>query len=341
MALRAFVTGGTGFLGANLVAALNELGLTARVLRRESSSLLALEGLTYETAVGDVLDPAEQLAEAMAEPDWVFHVAAVSDYWRQGKERIYRVNVDGTRNVLAAAKMAGVKRLVFTSSGTALGLPAGGEMLNEESQFNLKPDAWPYAHSKHLAEVEVRRACDDGLNCVIVLPTITIGPRDLNLGGGSIITEAARGLARVYPPGGSNFAAAVDVVGGHIAAAELGRSGERYILGGENLAYKQAVQVICEIVGRPPPKIGLPAWSLPPIALVAGGARAVFGNRIPFEPGQVRLSGHAVFFDSSKAVAELGLTTTPFRVAVKSAYDWYNSHGFLASPSDTIQSNRR
>jgi dihydroflavonol-4-reductase len=282
--------------------------------------------------VGDVLDPAEQLAEAMAECDWVFHAAAVSDYWRQGKDRIYQVNVDGTKNVLAAAQMAGIKRLVFTSSATTLGLPAGGQVLNEDSQFNLKPDAWPYAHSKHLAEDEVRRACDEGLNCVMVLPTITIGARDVNLGGGSIITETARGLARVYPPGGSNFAAVADVAGGHIAAAELGHVGERYILGGENLTYKQVLDIICEIAGRPSPRIGLPTWSLPPIALLASGARAVFGDRIPFEPGQVRLSGLTVYFDSSKAVTELGLAATPFRVAAQQAYDWYNGHGFLAKP---------
>lgn len=325
----AFVTGGTGFLGANLVAGLNEAGIGARILRRQSSSLLALEGLTYESVQGDVLDPPEKLAGLMDGCEWVFHVAAVSDYWRQSAEWIHTVNVGGTRNVLVAARLAGVKRLVYTSSATALGLSDDGEVRNEQSDFNLKPKEWPYAYSKYLAEGEVKRACDDGLACVIVLPTISIGPRDLNLVSGSIIVEVARGLAKVYPPGGTNFVAVGDVVAGHIAAAENGRLGERYLLGGQNMTHREALEVVCEIVDRPPPKIGLPPWSLPPIAVTSSALRAVFGNRIPFEARQVRLSGRKIYYDASKAVRELGLPRTSFRVAAKSAYDWYNDNGFL------------
>ncbi len=332
IANRAFVTGGTGFLGANLVAGLNVAGIQARVLRRQSSSLLALEGLTYESVEGDVLDSPEKLAGLMDGCEWVFHVAAVSDYWRQKPDWIHKVNVDGTRNVLTAAQMAGVQRLIYTGSGSALGLPAEGELLNEQCDFNLKPEQWPYAYSKYLAEDEVRRACDDGLACVVVLPTLVIGPRDLNLVAGSIIVEAARGLARVYPPGGTNYVAVSDVVAGHITAAKMGRVGERYVLAGENITHKEAVEVVCEIVGRPPPKLGLPPWSLPPIAAAVNALRLVFGNRIPFEARQVRLSGCKIYFDASKSVQELGLTRTSFRVAAKRAYDWYNDNGFLERP---------
>jgi dihydroflavonol-4-reductase len=285
--------------------------------------------LAYEPVVADVLEPPGTLAQKMAGVDWVFHMAAVADYWRQDSAWLYKVNVEGTRNVLAAARMAGVRRLVYTSSASSLGLPSGDETLNETSQFNLKPDEWPYAHSKHLAETEVRRACDAGLECVIVLPTVSIGPRDLNLISGSIIIEAAKGLARVYPPGGSNYVAAEEVVGGHIAAAKRGRVGERYILGGENLSHRQATEIVCEIVGRRPPGVGLPSWSLRPLALAVQGARAVLGNRVPFESRHVILSGMNLYFDPSKAVQELGLRIRPFRQAAKSAYDWYNDHGFL------------
>lgn len=330
MHIRALVTGGTGFLGANLVAGLNEAGVRPLITRRESSSLLALEGLDYEAVLGDVLAPPEKLAGLMEGVDWVFHVAAVADYWRQDSDWLYRVNVEGTRNVLAGARMAGVKRLVYTSSASSLGLPEDGEILTEASRFNLKPQEWPYAHSKHLAEIEVRRACDAGLACVIVLPTVSIGPRDLNLISGSIIVEAARGLARMYPPGGSNYVAAEEVVAGHIAAADRGQVGQRYILGGENLSHRRATEIVCEIVGRRPPRIGLPAWSLGPLALAVRGARALLGNQIPFDERHVRLSGMNLYFDSAKAVEELGLQITPFREAAKNAYDWYNEHGFLA-----------
>jgi dihydroflavonol-4-reductase len=329
MAIRALVTGGTGFLGANLVAGLNELGVEVILTRRESSSLLALDGLTYKAVLADVVDPPEKLAGVMEGVDWVFHVAAVADYWRQEAGMIYRVNVDGTKNVLRAARMAGVKRFVYTSSASSLGFPTGDEILTEESQYNLKPQEWPYAHSKHLAEIEVRQASDEGLEAVIVLPTVSIGPRDINLISGSIIVEAARGLARVYPPGGTNYVAAENVVAGHIAAAEIGQVGERYILGGENISHKQATEIVCDIVGRPPPKIGLPSWSIVPLALTVSGARAILGNRIPFDARQVHISSMDLFFDSSKAVEALGLQITSFRAAAENAYAWYNAHGFL------------
>jgi dihydroflavonol-4-reductase len=329
MSFTALVTGGTGFLGANLVAGLNKLGIRPLITRRASSSLLALEGLDYESVIADVLASPETLSELMAGLDWVFHVAAVSDYWRQDSQVIYRVNLDGTKNVLAAARMAGVKRLVYTSSASALGLPVGDEILTEANQFNLEPRKWPYAHSKHLAEIEVRRACDAGLDCVIVLPSVCIGPRDLNLISGSIIVEVARGLARVYPPGGVNYVDAEEAVAGHIAAAQRGRTGERYLLGGENLSSRRAIEIVCGIVGQPPPRIGLPYWSLGPLALAVRGARAIFGNRIPFDERHVRLSGLNVYYDPAKAVRELGLKLTPFQLAAKKAYDWYNEHGFL------------
>jgi dihydroflavonol-4-reductase len=329
VSIKAFVTGGTGFLGANLVAGLNESGKEAVVMRRESSSLLALEGLKYESVIGDVLDPPERLAGLMEGADWAFHVAAVSDYWRQDKARLYNVNVEGTKHVLAAAQLAGVKRLVFTSSASCLGLPEGNEILTEESQYNLKPGEWPYADSKHLAEIEVQRACDAGLECVIVLPTISIGPRDLNLISGSIIVEAARGLARVYPPGGSNYVDVEQVVSGHLTAAEVGRVGERYILGGDNMTNRAAIEIVCEIVGRPPPKIGLPSWSMEPLAVLVSGARAILGNRIPFNARHVRISGIELYFDPAKAVDELGLQISSFRQAAKNAFDWYNEHGYL------------
>ena len=151
MPISTFITGGTGFIGANLVAYLNAQNVVARVLRRESSSVEALEGLDYEICIGDILDSPDSLAEKMAGCDWVFHTAAVSDYWRQNKKQLYRVNVDGTRNVLTAARLAKVKRFVFTSSLAAMGIPTNGQLLNESSEYNLLPNEFPYGHSKYLA----------------------------------------------------------------------------------------------------------------------------------------------------------------------------------------------
>jgi dihydroflavonol-4-reductase len=327
--MKAFITGGTGFIGANIVAALNQQGIAARVLRRERSSLLALEGLEYGSAVGDILQTPDELAEQMAGCEWVFHVAAVSDYWRQGTDWLYKVNVEGTKNILVAARMAGVGRLVHTSSLAAMGLPQPGELLNESSQFNLKPKQWPYGHSKHLAEIEVHRAVEEGLSAVIVNPTVVLGPRDINEISGSIVLEVARGLLRFSLPGGVNYVDVADVAAGHIAAAQHGIVGERYILGGANLTHKEAITTIGEIVDKPPPSFGVPAWILPFAAVGVSIGRFFLGNKIPMDANQVRMSGATVYADIRKAKQDLNLPETPFKTAVQRTYDWYNSHGYL------------
>ncbi len=329
MPIRSFITGGTGFIGANLVAYLNTQNTVARILRRESSSIEALEGLEYEVSIGDILDRPDSLAEKMAGCDWVFHAAAVSDYWRQNKKQLYRVNVDGTRNVLAAAELAKVKRFVFTSSLGAMGVPTNGQLLNESSYFNLQPRQFPYGHSKYLAEKEVKNATDAGLPGIIVNPSVVLGPRDVNLISGSIIVEAAKGRLRVYPPGGVNYVAAEDVAAGHYEAALNGRIGERYILAGENLTHYEAAKIICRVIGRKPPSFGLPPWSLSIFAVGVSGARSFLGNRIPLDANQVRISGKKIYADDSKTREELNLPRTPFVDAVQKTFDWYNKRGYL------------
>jgi dihydroflavonol-4-reductase len=328
--MRALVTGGTGFIGANLVAGLAEREIQARVLRRAESSEQALEGLVYETVIGDVLDEPDVLARAMEGCDWVFHVAAVSDYWRQDRDRLYRVNVEGTRRVVTAAKRAGVHRLVFTSSLAAMGVPAErGRLLTERDRCNLPPARFPYADSKCQAEDVVMEAVAAGLDGVIVNPSVVLGPRDVNEISGAIILEAARGLLRFTVPGGMNFIDVQDVVAGHIAAAERGRVGERYILGNHNLAYDEAIAIICDVVGRPRPRLHVPAWILPPVAVAVRAARWVFGNLVPLDENQVRMLSAVVYADNSKARRELDLPQTPFRATVQQTYNWYNGHGYL------------
>ncbi|MDT8306328.1 MAG: NAD-dependent epimerase/dehydratase family protein [Anaerolineae bacterium] len=327
--MRALVTGGTGFIGANLVAELNERGIAARVLHRPRSSLVALDGLYFESVHGDILEEPEQLARAMEGSEWVFHVAAVSDYWRQGREWLYRVNVEGTRNVLAAAQLAGVRRLVFTSSLTAMGTSPCSRPLDESNHLSQSPQQFPYAHSKVLGEQAVQQAIAGGLDAVIVNPSVVLGPRDVNRGGGSIILEAARGLLRFSAPGGANFIAVEDVVAGHLAAAERGRTGERYILGAHNLTFDEVTATVCEVVGRRPPLFRLRRWMLPPVAVGVAVARGLFGNRIPLDATHVRLMGACTYADSSKARREFDLPQTPFPTMVKRAYNWYRVNGYL------------
>jgi dihydroflavonol-4-reductase len=337
----AFVTGGTGFVGSNLVAALTSRGIRVRVLRRPTSSMAGLDGQACEMCVGDVLDGVDTLAAAMAGCTWVFHTAAISDYWRyRGRNRLYRTNVEGTRNVLAAALRAGVERLVLTSSIAALGIPAPGRQLTEADHFNLLPRRFPYGHSKHLAECELHRAVAAGLAAITVNPSVVIGPRDVNRIASAMVVEAARGRLRVAAPGGTNFVAVSDVVQGHIAAAERGRVGERYILAGENLSFRDAFATVCDSVDRPAPEVVLPRWTVPVAAAAVGAARFVVGPRLPIDGKQMRLSSAGIYADGSKARKELGVPFTPFRAAVESAYDWYLENHYLPKQA-TIPETRR
>jgi len=324
--MKALVTGATGCVGANVVAALLERGYVVRGMHRRTSRLDALEGLEVERVEGDLFDPSS-LMRAMEGCDWVFHAAAVSDYWRTPPEVIYRVNVEGTRNVVEAALRAGVRRLVYTSSVGALGVPVDGRLLDESAIFNLPPHRFPYGHSKHLAEGVVREALARGLDAVIVNPAAVMGPRDVHWIGGSLLWEVRRGTAWFAPPGGTCWAAATDVGRGHVLAAERGRSGERYILGGENLTHREALEVVAEIVGGRSPWLTLPRFLMGPVERVT--AVLCRRTRLPFSPEQVWLSAREIYCDSSKAVQELGYSQTPFRVAVELAYRWYRERGWL------------
>ncbi|MBN1317663.1 MAG: SDR family oxidoreductase [Anaerolineales bacterium] len=326
--MKALITGGTGFLGANLVKGLTESGHEARILKRPTSQMDALEGLVFKEAVGDILDE-KSLMKAMDGCDWVFHVAAVSDYWRQGVDWLYRVNIEGTKTVLRAAQATGVKRLVYTSSAAALGVSTDGQPMDETNTFNISPRRFPYGHTKHLAELEVQQAIRAGLDAVIVNPAVVIGPRDINKVSGSLVIEVARGLVRFYLPGGVNYVAVEDVVAGHIAAAEKGRTGERYILGGHNIPHREAIDVIVQVTNGPRPLFTVPFWAIEPIAIGVAAARKVFGNRIPINSNQVRMSGQRLYFNTDKAVRELEMPQTPFRTAVERAFRWFKDNGHL------------
>jgi dihydroflavonol-4-reductase len=337
--MKALVTGSTGFVGANLCAALVAHGWSVRALHRASSRLTALEGIPVEHAIGDVNEP-HSLAVAMRGCDVVFHVAAVADYWRQSAEKLYRVNVEGTRAVCQAALEAQISRLVFTSSVASLGIPKPGQPADESHEFNLPPERFRYGHSKLLAEGVVHEFVARGLDAVIVNPSIILGPGDLNEISGSIVTQVARrrSASLVYPPGGVNYIDVQDVCAGQIAAAEhatllragRGRTGERYILAAHNLTHHEAMKTVAEVVGTPQPCIGIPRVLVGPLAALLDLAAKIAGRPLPMNGDQMRLSTEMVYFDASKAIGELGLPQTPFRETVERTYQWYKAHGYVA-----------
>ncbi len=326
--MKALVTGGTGFVGSHIVRALGEAGHTARVLHRSSSKLDALTGLDYESALGDILDETA-LEAACQDCNWVFHVAAVADYWRADHSKMFEANVEGTRRVLKAARDAGVKRVVFTSSAAAVGLRTDGQPSNERVPFNLSPDHFPYGYSKVLAERVVQEAVSEGQDVVVVNPVVVMGPGDLNMISGSYILQIKR-LARLVPvpPGGIAVIDVRDVARMHLAAAEFGRSGERYLLNTANYSQREWMGMIADVVGVPRPFITAPTFVLPIAANIIEFLRRV-GIPTPIDGDQTRLGAYNIQFDGSKAWAELGEPQIDMLTSLQDTYRWYSEHGFL------------
>jgi dihydroflavonol-4-reductase len=320
--VKVFVTGATGFVGSHLVRLLLQEGHQVRILRRQKSSLAALEGLDVEHIVGE-LDDEAALTRQLSGIDWVFHVAAVADYWRNGKEAIYRANVDGTAALLRASEKAGVGRFIFTSSVAAIGHRAYGITADETTYFNVDPNLSPYGHSKFLAEAEVLRAVKRGLDGVIVNPSVILGPGDINQISGSLILEIARGnLPVMSQQGGTNFIDVRDVAAAHLAAAEKGRRGERYILGAVNMTHKAFTRLVCKVIGVRPPIIPAPGFAVPAAATLVDLGRSL-GLQIPAEGNQLRLSRMDIYVNTRKMNSELYQPQIDIQQSIQDTYDWY------------------
>lgn len=322
----ALVTGATGFIGSAVCRALLEQGHQVRALHRPTSSLEPLEGLHLERLEGDILLP-HSLHAPMQDVQVVFHTAAQAAYWRF-PEQVIRAAIEGTYNVAHAASEVGVRRLIITSSIAAMGIPPQGELLDETCTFSLPMTHFPYGYAKYQAELQALDSASEGLEVVIVNPTVVIGPGDRHRISGSLIIEAARGRTFLWIEGGLNLVHLEDVVAGHLAAAAHGRPGERYILGGENLSYRQIFNTLSDIVQRRPP------WLKLPHSLIEPAARAVevLGRVVPLplDGNQLRMSRHYLYCDISKAARELGLSKPlPFRQAAEDAFHWYRTHGFV------------
>lgn len=322
------VTGGTGFIGSNLAAALIREGYSVRVLRRPESDMRALGDLKVESCLGDLRNPAS-IREAVKGCDTVFHTAAMISYWRKERPLMGEINVGGTRTIVEACLEAGVKRLIHTSSTAAIGFPASGGVADESVAYNWHPYDVGYRNSKHAAEEEVHRGVSLGLDAVLVNPSIVIGPRDIHFHGGQLIRDVYRKKIFYYISGMLNVTYVDDVVQGHLSAARLGRKGERYILCGETLTRKEVLTTIAEVVGGIPPLFKVPT---PMIRLVTAGSElvsAVAGKK-PWISSELMAGNELEYrLSSHKAESELGYTITPFREAVRRTFDWYRLHGYL------------
>ncbi len=327
----AFITGATGFVGSHVARVLAEQGATLRLLVRPGSNTGNLEGLSADCARGDLRDPAS-VEKAVAGCDVVFHVAADYRLWVRDPEQMYRSNVEGTRTVLEAARKAGVRRVVCTSSVATMGFTSNGHPADEDSPVALEDMIGPYKRSKFMAEQVAIEAAKSGVDLVVVNPTTPVGEKDIKpTPTGRIIVDFLKKKFPAYVDTGLNLVDVTECARGHVAALEKGRSGERYILGGENLTLKQILDKLAAITGLPSPKVQVPQF----VAMAAGVVdEMITGRLLGREPratiDEVRMARKKMYVSSTKAERELGWQVVPVDGALKRAVDWFQANGYVA-----------
>ena len=327
--MRALVTGATGFVGSAVARALCGAGWQVRALTRAGSDRRNLRELPLELAPGDLGDM-RSLEEAAAGCEVLFHVAADYRLGVADPGQLYRANVEGTRNVLDAARRTGVRRVVYTSSVATVGLPPDGTAGDEDTPVTLSDMIGHYKRSKFLAEELVRESVRGGAPVVIVNPSTPVGPGDLKpTPTGRMVLDAAAGRSPAYVDTGLNIVHVDDVAAGHLQAFERGRIGERYILGGENMTLREILTQITRLAGRSPPCIRLPHAALLPIAYASEAFARATGAATRVTVEAVRLARKHMYFSSAKAMRELGYSWRPPSAAFEDAIAWFRKEGLL------------
>ena len=326
--MKVLVTGATGFVGGAVARALVRAGIDVRVLARSESELKNLEGLMVEQRVGDLRDPAS-LRKALTGCQQLYHVAAHYALWAKDPSIFYDINVTGTRNLLEAAREAGIERTVYCSTIGAIGLPPRGGLGTEDTPVSLDQMAGHYKRSKYLAEQEVLKLAKAGLPVVIVNPSAPVGAGDVKpTPTGQIIVDFMKGRMPAYIETGMNIVDVDDVATGHLLAMQKGRQGERYILGCRNLMLREVFEILSRITGVKAPSIKLPRIAILPFAYGNQWLANLTGQppRIPLEG--VKMAKYKMHYDCSKAIRELGIPQTPPEVALEKAVRWFRDHGY-------------
>ena len=327
--MKCFLTGATGFLGSHVARQLLARGAELRLLVRPTSRLDNIADLPAERVVGDLRD-LQSLKTGMSGCEFVFHVAADYRLWTRNGQELYDSNVEGTRNVLAAARDSGVRRVVYTSSVATMGFGNNGRLTDEKTPVTLSNMIGDYKRSKFLAEQLAIEASRSGQNVVVVNPTTPIGERDIKpTPTGRIVLDFLRRKFPAYVDTGLNLVDVVDCAQGHLLAMEKAVSGERYILGGENLTLKQILDKLAAITGLPSPKLKLPyavAYATGVVDTLVSGTIMRREPRVTLD--SVRMGRKKMFITSAKAERELGWNPGPVDGALRRAVEWFQANGY-------------
>ena len=328
------VTGATGFVGWHVARQLLDQGLSVRTLARDpersAQALGSLGGM--EVMQGDLRDAAT-VAKAMAGCGVVYHVAADYRLWVRNAKEMFASNVEGTRNVLKAARSAGVERIVYTSTVGCIGFPKD-QPGNETTPVSIDDMQGPYKRSKFLAELVALEAAQTGLPVVIVNPTTPVGDHDFKpTPTGKMILDFLRGAMPAYLDTGLNIVDVCDVACGHIQACEHGRVGERYILGGENLTLRQIFEQVAQATGRSAPRLRIPYAVAYGAGIVSTGWASISGKQPLVPLDGVRMARKKMWVRHDKAADEWGYKTSPAGQALARAANWFELNGYCEDVS--------
>lgn len=333
--MKCFVTGASGFIGANLVHELNARGHEVRALLRSGSDVRGLAGAHYEVVQGDLSDR-EALTKRMRGCDWCFHVAASYHLWLSDYAPMYATNVTGTCNMMEAAQAAGCSRIVYTSTVGCIGLPKeiGGRITptDEDTPVSQAQMSNHYKRSKWQGEVVARDFAAKGVPVVIVNPSAPVGPRDVKpTPTGKVIVDFLNRAMPAYLDTGLNWVHVRDVAAGHVLAAEKGRVGERYILGQAegNWDMPTVLGVLSDITGLPAPKMRVPHVVALTAAYVDEALSKVTGKPPKAPVAGVKMGKYKMWFSPAKAIRELGIPQTAPKEALTDAVEWFKVNGYV------------
>ncbi|MEO0897044.1 MAG: NAD-dependent epimerase/dehydratase family protein [Bacteroidota bacterium] len=324
-----FVTGADGMLGSNLVRELLSRNYEIRALIQKGRQSPTLEGLDIEQFEGDLLDK-ESMDKAMEGCEYVIHVAAITNVWPSQDPIFHKINVEGTENIIELCLKHQVKRLVHVGSASSFGFGEKSQPGDEGTPYKSAKYGLDYIDTKREGQIRVEEAVKEkGLQAVIVNPTFMIGPYDTKPNAGQIILGVYEGKTPGFSPGGKNWVYVKDVAIGIANALTMGKIGESYILGHENLSFKEAFEIISRIVGKPMPSFAAPGG----LIKLVGRMGSLIGNitkttpTLSYEMAWISCDGH--YFSPEKAKKELDLPQTPIEVGIKEAFQWFDDNGYL------------